>query len=204
MLVMNSFNVYSQRDNTFNRLMTDDKTWVHHYEPETRQSMEWHIPSSPKPKKEKSIKSAENMAIVFWDTQGVILVDFLLRGETVNSDSYIDTLKRLWARILEVRPDMDIGNVPLLLDNARPHTEIRTRETIASFEWTTVSHLSYLPDLAPSDYNLFGTLKQGLRGKHYEDDEVKNAVKTWLKEQPIQFYEAGIHALVKPWNVSVE
>ncbi|GFS19833.1 hypothetical protein ElyMa_003299400 [Elysia marginata] len=39
-------------------------------------------------------------------------------GETVNSDCYIDTLKRLRARILRVRPDMDIGNVFLLHDNA--------------------------------------------------------------------------------------
>ncbi|GFR65160.1 mariner transposase [Elysia marginata] len=54
------------------------------------------------------------MATVFWDTQGVILVDFLSRGETVNSDSYIDTLKRLRARILRERPDMDIGNVLIM------------------------------------------------------------------------------------------
>ncbi|GFR62198.1 histone-lysine n-methyltransferase [Elysia marginata] len=48
-------------------------------------------------------------------------------------------------------------------------------------------------------------MKQGLRGKHYEDDkEVKNAVKTWLKEQPIQFYEAGIRAFLKRWNVALE
>ncbi|GFS08440.1 hypothetical protein ElyMa_004756500 [Elysia marginata] len=32
----------------------------------------------------------------------------------------IDTLKRLQAMILQVRPDMDIGNVHLLHDNARP------------------------------------------------------------------------------------
>ncbi|GFS13874.1 transposase [Elysia marginata] len=73
------------------------------------------------------------MATVFWDTQGIILVDFSSRGETVNSDSYMDTLKRLWARILRVRLDMDIGNVILLHDNARPRKSIRTRETIASF-----------------------------------------------------------------------
>ncbi|GFS02414.1 histone-lysine N-methyltransferase SETMAR [Elysia marginata] len=55
----------------------------------------------------------------------------------------------------------------------------------------------YSPDLAPL-YHLFGPMKPGLRGKHYEnDEEVKSAVKTWLKEQPIQFYEAGICTLVK-------
>ncbi|GFS18130.1 transposase [Elysia marginata] len=92
------------------------------------------------------------MATAFWDTQRAILVDLLARGETVNSDSYIDTLKRLRPRRLRVRPDMDIGNVLLLHDNARPHSSIRTRETIASFGWTTLPHPSYLSDLAPSGY----------------------------------------------------
>ncbi|GFS23598.1 histone-lysine N-methyltransferase SETMAR [Elysia marginata] len=145
------------------------------------------------------------MATVFWDTQGVILVDFLSRGETANSDSCIDTLKILRARILRVRPDMDIGNVLLLHDNARPHTSIRTKETIASFWWTILTHQSNSPDLAPSSYYLFCHMKQGLRGKHYEnDEEVKNAVKKWLKEQPRHFYKAGIHAFVKRWNVALE
>ncbi|GFS16492.1 histone-lysine N-methyltransferase SETMAR [Elysia marginata] len=138
------------------------------------------------------------MATAFWDTQRAILVDFLSRGETISSDSYIDTLKRLRARILRVRPDMDIGNVVLVHDNARILTSIRTRETIASFGWTTLPHPLYLSDLAPSDYHLFGSMKQGLRGKHYEnDEELKSPVKTWLKEQPIQFYEAAICPLIK-------
>ncbi|GFR83103.1 endoplasmic reticulum metallopeptidase 1 [Elysia marginata] len=44
----------------------------------------------------------------------VIPVDFLSRGETVNFRSYIDTLKRLLAGILRVRPDMDIRKCPLI------------------------------------------------------------------------------------------
>ncbi|GFS18061.1 histone-lysine N-methyltransferase SETMAR [Elysia marginata] len=100
---------------------------------------------------------------------------------------------------------MDIGNVLLLHDNARPHTSIKTRETIALMGWTTLPHPSYSPNFAPSDYYLFGPMKQGLRGKHFENDEdVKNAVKTCQKEQPIQFYEAGICALVKRWIVALD
>jgi len=35
-----------------------------------------------------------------------------------------------------------------------------TREVIASFGWTTVTHPPYSSDLAPSDYHLFGPLKE--------------------------------------------
>ena len=41
--------------------------------------------------------------------------------------------------------------------------------------------------------------------QHFDDDnEVKRAVKAWLKDQPKQFYEAVIHALVKRWTVAIE
>ena len=41
-------------------------------------------------------------------------------------------------------------------------------------------------------------MKESLRGKHYEnDEEVKTAVKKWLCEQSPEFYEAGIHALIR-------
>jgi len=35
------------------------------------------------------------MATVFWDREGVLLVDFLERGSTVNSERYCETLKKL-------------------------------------------------------------------------------------------------------------
>ena len=61
------------------------------------------------------------------------------------------------------------------------HTSIRTRETIISFEWTTLPHPPYSPD-----YHLFSLMKEGLKGKHYvSDEEVKTAVIKWLKEQSI-------------------
>ena len=75
------------------------------------------------------------------------------------------------------------------------HTNIRTREPIASFGWTTLLHPPYSPGLAPSGYHFFGRIKEGLRGKHYaSDEEVKTAVMKWLEEQSTEFYEAGNHA----------
>ena len=160
--------------------------------------MEWRLSSSPQPKMFKTQKSAGKiMATVFWDAQGVILIDFLPRGETINSEAYIETLTRLRARIRRGRPNLTIDKV-LLHDNARPHTSIRTRETIASFGRTTLPHPPFSPDLAPSDYHLFGPTKEGLRGKHYSsDEEVKTGVKKWLKELSTKFYGAGIYALIR-------
>ena len=62
----------------------------------------------------------------------------------------------------------------------------------------TISHPPYSPDLASSDFHLFGALKENLKGRHFSsDEEVKTAVRKWLKTQPVKFYTEGICPLVK-------
>jgi len=39
------------------------------------------------------------MTIVFWDAQGILLIQFLLKYETINADRYIETLKKLKEKI---------------------------------------------------------------------------------------------------------
>jgi len=59
--------------------VTGDETWDCHYELETkRQSMEWHHPQSPRKKKFKTTPSARKVTFtIFWDIDGVILVDVI-------------------------------------------------------------------------------------------------------------------------------
>ena len=154
---------YCHSDKIFlQRIVTGDETWVHHFEPESkRASMEWHHHTSPRSKKFKSQQSAGKvMMIVFWDSVDVILVDFLSKGAIINSNVYINTLKKLKARIRRVRPALEMSKVLLQHGNARPHTSPNICEVISSFGWTTMSHAPYSPDLAPSDFHLFGPSKK--------------------------------------------
>jgi hypothetical protein len=62
--------------------------------------MEWHHRSSPHKKKFKVQTSAGKiMASVFWDSEGTLLVEFLERGATINSEQYVRTLKKLKQQI---------------------------------------------------------------------------------------------------------
>jgi len=127
--------------------------------------------NSPSKKKFKTLPSAsEVMCTVFWDRKGVILLDFLEPGQTINSDRYIVTLTKLKAQISRVRPEKKITFL-LQHDNARPHTSLRTMEHIDNLGWTVLPHPLYSLDLAPSDFHLFGAKKDGLHGQHFPSND---------------------------------
>jgi hypothetical protein len=55
--------------------------------------------------------------------------------------------------------------------------------------------------LAPSDFHLFGPLKNHLGGKRFADEEeVETGVRKWLRQQSKYFYAAGFDALLKRWD----
>jgi hypothetical protein len=70
--------------------VTGDETWVHHYDPETKQeSMQWTHQGSPPPKKFKVQKSAGKiMATVFWDIEGILLIEYMPHKTTITGASY--------------------------------------------------------------------------------------------------------------------
>jgi len=119
-----------------------------------------------KRKKFKQIFSTRKiMCTVFCDRQGVLLVEFLPHGTTINSAVYCETLKKLRHAIQNKRRRMLSVTILLLHDNAQPHSATQTQDLITSFKWEQMDHLLYSPDLAPSDYHLFLHVKKFLGGK---------------------------------------
>jgi histone-lysine N-methyltransferase SETMAR len=94
------------------------------------------------------------MLTLFWDSQGVLLAHFRKRGKNVNSISRREILLKSRGAICRKLP----GQL-LPYDNARPHTARATQERIQELQWELLEHTPYSPDLAPSDFYLFGPLK---------------------------------------------
>ena len=58
--------------------------------------------------------------------------------------------------------------------------------------------------MVPSDFHLFGPMKEHLWGqKVANDDEVMEAVQSWLKATPKSFFLEGIRNLVDSWTKCV-
>lgn len=85
-----------------------DETWIHHFTPKSnRHSAEWTPPIEPRPKKPIAQTSAVKvMASVFWDAHGILFIDYLPKGKTINSEYYKAIVDRLANVIKQKQPHM--------------------------------------------------------------------------------------------------
>jgi hypothetical protein len=78
---------------------------------------------------------------------------------------------------------------------------IAIQERIQELQRKLLEYPPYSPDLAPSDFHLFGPLNKHLGGKGFADDEeVQTEVWKRITQKSKDFYGAGFDALVKRWD----
>jgi histone-lysine N-methyltransferase SETMAR len=87
------------------RFITMDETWIHHYTPKSKQqSKQWTEADCSAPKKTRSVSSVEKViALVFWDTEGILFIDYLEKGKTITGEYYSNLLTRLDEKLCEKR-----------------------------------------------------------------------------------------------------
>ena len=105
------------------------------------------------------------MASVFWDAHGILFINYLEKGKTINSDYYMALLDRLSAEIKKKRPHMQKKKVLFHQNNAPCHKSMKTMVKLNELSFELLPHLPYSPDLAPSDYWLYVDLKKNAPGK---------------------------------------
>lgn len=191
----------------FSRLITMDESWLPYFMPETKlQSRMWCARGDPPPLKAKTLPSCQKVMIsVFWDEDGLILVDYLPKGSTINSQYFCKLVNDDLRQHLKNRRRGKLSMKPILqMDNATPHTAAVTKDLLAKLGWDVLPHPPYSPDLAPSDFHLFPRLKEPLRGKRFHSlDEMKEAVESWRQRTPKEFYQSGLRSLVSRWKKCV-
>ncbi|GFT31828.1 histone-lysine N-methyltransferase SETMAR [Trichonephila clavipes] len=194
---------HKEGDQFLERIVTGDETWVSHITPESkRQSMEWRHTNSPvRVKAKRTISTRKVMATVFWDRHGVLLVEFMQQGTTINAAAYCTTPTKLRRAIQNKRRGLLTSGVLLLHGNAIPHSTINTQNLIRSFEWEQIDHPPYSPDWAPGDFHFFHYLKEFLGGKRFDTaGEVKEEVQDWLSSPAADVYDLGIQKLVERYD----
>ena len=153
--------------------------------------MEWRHSDSPRPKKIRVQKSAGKfLASLFWDQDGILLIDYLPKGRTINAEYYLSLLVQLKHILKEKRLEKVTKGVLFLHDNAPAHRALATQKKLGYLGFQFLDHPPYSPDLAPSDYHLFPGLKKKTieRSPFSSDAEVIAAAETWLDGQTSDFF----------------
>ena len=89
-------------------------------------------------------------------------------------------------------------------ENAPAHTSAVAMATIRESKFELLSHPPYSPDLVPSDYHMFRSLKNSLRTQRFGcDEEVVHVINDCFKVQEKKFFVDGVNSLVHRWEKCV-
>jgi hypothetical protein len=83
-------------------------------------------------------------------------------------------------------------------DNARPLTAAGTRALLKHFNWELFDIFPDCPDLVLSDYHLFlrTYLKKCLESQRFNNNDLKEGVKTWLSSRASDLFGTGIQNFI--------
>lgn len=80
-------------------------------------------------------------------------------------------------------------------DNAPAHWAYATQQFLCENNLEVVSHAPYSPDLAPSDFWLFPTMEDTLRGRTFTSHAaIASAIFQWSKHTPKEAFAAAMES----------
>jgi hypothetical protein len=93
--------------------------------------MEWRHSSSPCPKKFRVQKSAGTvLTSIFWDQDSILLIDYLTKGQTINTEYYSPLLAQLKDILREKHCWKLTKGVLFYYDNALAHWTLTTQKKL--------------------------------------------------------------------------
>ena len=124
-----------------------------------------------------------SLLFCFW-VHWFYIIDILPEGQIFNSSYFIDyILKPLSLKRSTICVQTDKKLLWLHLDNCRVHNSKSATESLRMLGFKRAPHPPYSPDLAPSDFYLFGYIKEKLKGCFFDTiEELKAKIILILEE----------------------
>lgn len=196
-----------QRSSPFlSRLVTMDESWVH-YDGRVR-PIHWLRPGqvakgTPKP----NPLGKKVMLVVFWAKWGIIHWETLPQGIGLNSERFCAILDHVKVALQDASARGLLRRAPILqMDNAPCHRANATQSHIKDvLGWEQIVHPPYSPDLAPSDFHLFRSMKNHLRGVRFQNNaDLENWLTNFFESKNgTNFYQRGIQKLQEKWRTVI-
>jgi histone-lysine N-methyltransferase SETMAR len=101
------------------------------------------------------------MLTIFWSTTRPLVEDWLSTNASFNSTYFCKVIVPcLASTTFPDQAGQRKRRVYLRKDNARLHNSTKSLQCVADNKFKRIPHPPYSPDIAPSDFHLFGTVKQ--------------------------------------------
>jgi histone-lysine N-methyltransferase SETMAR len=190
------------------QLVTMDEVWIYWDNDGSCHHRSWRGDGDvPDVEVRRVLTTRKHLMSVFWDCKGVLLMEVLPQGQTINADRYCNQLDHLVLAIQQKRRRLLGGGyhqIHYLHDNARPHTAAKSVQKLRDIGFSVLPHPPYSPDLAPSDFYLFSALKSAIRGRNYSSaEEIQEVLDAWIESKPRNFFADGIRKLPGRWEKCV-
>jgi histone-lysine N-methyltransferase SETMAR len=120
------------------------------------------------------------LASVFWDRDGILLVDYLEKSATIMAKFYVTLHNKRKQQLCPKCRSNLLKGILVLLDSVS-HKAAIMHQKLADPHFEVKKHLAYSYDLAPSDYYLFPNLKKHLVGRKFSSiEEATLAMDGWF------------------------
>jgi len=111
--------------------------------------VEWRHSASLRPKKFRGQKSAGRfLASIFWDQDGILLIDYLPKGQIINMEYYSYLPVQLKNILKEKRRGKFTKGVLFLYDNAANHRTLATQKKTTYLGFQCLDHPPCSLDMA--------------------------------------------------------
>lgn len=216
------------KEGFFKRFITVNEIWIY----QIKSADNWSAGSleavdSQQPKKRRRMHQQQPnqqhsqshdkvLATIFWDANGIILIDYLEMGLTkLTVDRYNDLLDRLHGKLIEKRPHLTKQNVLFHSDTipaltlASTHLSSSATSKIISklneLKYELLCHPQYSPDLDPSEFYLLPNLKGWLQGKRFATrTQLDMEINGYFDGFDSTYFTKGIKMLEERWSKCIE
>lgn len=138
----------------------------------------------------------------FFYIKGIVHIDWVPEGQTMNQHYYISVLANLREWVRRKRNDLWRKKSWILhQDNAPAQSALSVKTFLAKRNIPILDHPPYSPDLAPSDFFLFPKVKSALKGTRFETFK---AVKEKATEVMNGLPENDLQHCYEQWKIRME
>lgn len=154
----------------FRFILTGDECWFCYFTPN---GCQWVKDDDEPPIAERpGFFISKIMLCLFWNPHGIAVIYSLPTGTSMNSSTFItNILEPLNKHPANLEAKKSRRRFWLHFDNAPCHRSKEVKNYMTLKKLSRAPHPPFSPDLAPSDFYLFGKIKNKTQGVHFQDEE---------------------------------